>query len=751
MKQFKNRILTKLVMLAGLVSILGLWSCDPVYDLPVKPSVETSTESIVFEKEGGSEIIEFNSNREWTAKLIDNKLNDSTDWCTISSLFGDAGTNTITITVIDLDGDYREAFLLINSSGAGSEIPIMQLGIPVVSTMDATDVDESSATFIGNWFYSGEIEVTEIGFAVTPESSGDFTNIPLVLDSISQGTFSENIGDLISETNYLYKFYVKTADGEYFYSESKAFATDVAPVHLHVKDLVARGKELSVGGSKEMTESEFIAGSVSNVVEAGNKITLSIVDSNVSADVDAGKNVSNYGITVTIPADSSTIGAFQIGDVLKIRTKGGLLSNVNGNPLFAIKDRNNIKITSTGVVLDAVKVAHNQLNNYLAMYVAIENTQVTKSYLDNNLYPSWSATLFTMEVAESEESYLMQLPESASFAGDPVLTGSGTLKGIVAPGQVGYLLNPRTESDLAGLTNERFISLLELRFLDPAFNGILRITEASATFISIPYKNGDGSTIPAEITVTMEGAAAEGLSITGISNPTVEVGLGELKLEVTGTPLVEGDITFTIVGFDDYLTTTTVTTIVEKPDVPEIGNFEVVWDVSTCNYATEMAFTTNSNPAIIVSDLVGTNFNGSAETTKYKNDFATTGCDANTDENRLTDPGVYLTTTLNVPAGKVLQLSGLDITCRTKGGDSQVSIQYSFDGNNFTEIDYTIRASNEPATINLGKVEALKNVVEGSTVTFRIVPVNPISSAKWGINGKNTARGLAIYGEVVDK
>ena len=38
MRQFKNRISTKLMMLSILVSILGLWSCDPVYDLPVKPS-----------------------------------------------------------------------------------------------------------------------------------------------------------------------------------------------------------------------------------------------------------------------------------------------------------------------------------------------------------------------------------------------------------------------------------------------------------------------------------------------------------------------------------------------------------------------------------------------------------------------------------------------------------------------------------------------------------------------------------------
>ena len=70
------------------------------------------------------------------------------------------------------------------------------------------------------------------------------------------------------------------------------------------------------------------------------------------------------------------------------------------------------------------------------MYVTIENTQVTKPYLDTETYPTWSSTQFTMEVNGSEESFLMQVPVSAEFAGDPVLTGSGSLRGIVDPGRL---------------------------------------------------------------------------------------------------------------------------------------------------------------------------------------------------------------------------------------------------------------------------------------------------------------------------
>jgi len=753
MKQITHRILTRVMVASLFASIAGIWSCDPVYELPVEPTLTADAKYLIYGMDGGSQSITFTANRAWTAKLLDNQLNDSVEWCSLSSAEGKEGTHTITISVISLDGDYREAFLILNCSGAGAEIPVMQSGIPIVTAEEAASIYEAGATLTGNWYYSGEIDVTEIGFAIAEESSGNYTNIMLELDSISQGTFSEKISDLLSETTYLFKFYVKTASGEYYYSEAKTFTTDVVPVHLEVKDLVARGKALAVGGSQEQTLSEFIAVSISYVVEQDNLIKLSLVDSDCSSDIGEGKSVANYGIMVTIPSDSTMLGVYQVGDVLKVRTKGALLSNIDGNPLLALKDPASVEKTSTGYILDPVTVAHFELNDYLAMYVAIENTQVTKSYLDEELYPSWSNTVFTMEVSGSEQSYSMQVPDGASFAADSVLTGSGTLKGIVNPGQVGYLVNPRSASDLAGLSNDRFVSLLELRFLDPVFVGELTVGKPSTAYISLPYINGDGSTLTADISVTMSGTGvdslgADPLEVIGITDPTVGIGIGELRLEVTGTPVVKGEIIFSIVGFDAYLSNTTVNTTVITEYVPVVGNFEVVWDVSTCNYATSMAYTTNTNPDITVTDLIGVNFNGSGETTKYLQDFATTGCDANTDENRISEPYVYLTTSLTVAAGKVLHLSGMDITCRTNGGDSKVSFQYSFDGTNFTEFDYFYIGSIEPTTLKLGEIDALKNVVEGSTVTFRIVPVNPISTAKWGISGKSTDRGLAIYGDV---
>ncbi|HET9570261.1 MAG TPA: DUF5689 domain-containing protein [Bacteroidales bacterium] len=748
MKQLVLTISRKWMLLSMLVGLLGIWSCDNVSDLPEKPTLETDTEFLVFGLEGGSKTIEFNVNREWTAKLL-NK-NDST-WCTLSTVSGKAGNKKITVTVTALDGDFRQAILILNSSAAGKEIPIMQSGKPIVMTADAIDIDEANATLTGSWYYSGEIEVTHVGFSVAPASTGTYQDYNLVRDSIVQGNFAGIISSLSSETNYLYKAYVKTSTGETYYGEEKTFKTDAIPVHLAVKDLVARGKALSVGGSLTLTQSEYIDVVVSNVVESANTITLSLVDANCSADVAANKSVANYGITSTIPSNVSTLGVYKVGDVLTIRTKGSLLSNTNGNPLLAIQDVKYIKTNSTGQTLIPVTVAHTNLSNYLAMYVAVENTQVTKAYQNSTTYPSWGNTVFTMEVLDSEESYLMQLPSTSTFAGDAVRTGSGTLKGIVAPGLIGYLLSPRVASDVAGLTNTRFASMLELRFLSPVFNGVLTLGEASTCYISIPYRNGDNSTINASITVSASGDASTGLSFATLNNPTIGGGTGSLVLAVTGTPSVEGLISFTINGFDTYLTTNTVTATVVKPELPVIGNFEATWDVSTSNYATTIPFKTNTNPAITASSLVATNFNGSSTTTKWTTDLGTTGCDANTAANKLTAPSRYVTFSLKVSAGKILHLSGLDLVCRTNGGDSEVSVQYSLDGTTFTEINNKVEASGVADTINIGKFPALKTVVEGSTVTFRIVPVNTNAVAKWGIKGGTNTRGLAIYGDVSDK
>ena len=132
------------------------WSCsDASSELPEKPEMSFSGKPILFSEEGGERSVSFTTNRAWTAQLINNLDAAQQPWCTLSVESGGAGSHRITIEAQPLEGDYREAILILNASAAGGEITVMQSGQPVITTADAVAVDESAATLGGSWIYSG--------------------------------------------------------------------------------------------------------------------------------------------------------------------------------------------------------------------------------------------------------------------------------------------------------------------------------------------------------------------------------------------------------------------------------------------------------------------------------------------------------------------------------------------------------------------------------------------------------------------
>ena len=120
-----------LTMLAGMF----IASCnDPSAHLPETPGVEVLTsQSLLFPREGGSQSVHFETNRPWTAQVL-----NTPDWVTFTPEKGDAGNHEVVITVSQQPegANFREAVLVINSSAAGKDIHVMQSGKPIVSTRD---------------------------------------------------------------------------------------------------------------------------------------------------------------------------------------------------------------------------------------------------------------------------------------------------------------------------------------------------------------------------------------------------------------------------------------------------------------------------------------------------------------------------------------------------------------------------------------------------------------------------------------
>ncbi|MBR5850643.1 MAG: BACON domain-containing protein [Alistipes sp.] len=722
--------------LAGLMLLLlaaFAGSCnDPSSQLPEAPSMSELSDVIYFSEEGGTQTISFSTNRAWTASLMNNLTSANEPWCELSAESGAAGPHKIAINVTPLQGDYREAILLLNASATGAEIVISQSGQPVITTNEASDINEAKATLSGAWRYSGEIEVSEFGFEVATKSNGTYTRYP-VAEKAEDGSFAYQLTALSAETSYLYRIYIQTPDVVYT-GEVKEFKTDKAAAPIAVSTLKEAIFQLAKGGSKNYTENDLIKGVVIAAYAADETQAASLL-------LQDGTQ-ANSGIRVILSEQGAA--TYQKGNYLEVRLKYGKMEHSEQGLASIVAPADGIRLLENNKSVEVVAVDHTKLADYEAMCVAIEQSQLTRLFTNATNYPTWSAAeLWGVEVNGSEKSYSIHVPANSALASQVPATGSGTVKGLVelyANGE--YVLCCQKSEDVAGLTNDRFASLLDLAFLQPEFKGSLVVDEPASGSVVIPYRNGDYSTLPGTISVEVSGEAAEGISVASVTDFQIGAGSGEITLAVSGTPTTAGVITFTVIGLDELGNKNSCTAEVIAPAVPEVGNFEAIWNTGTAKGDSVMKLSSNSNASIEVSDWTLHASSSNITATKWA-DFAATGWDAN---ESVLAPVQYFETTLKVGVGAKLVLSGMDITHRINGGDVTLSVQYAINGGAFAEIESMLLTSaTEPFTVNLGKVAALTSVVEGSVVTIRLVPKATSSSIKWGIKAKSR---FAVYGNV---
>lgn len=123
------------------------------------------------------------------------------------------------------------------------------------------------------------------------------------------------------------------------------------------------------------------------------------------------------------------------------------------------------------------------------------------------------------------------------------------------------------KSNTYRLDNVAFATEIGLSFGTPDFSGILKAgTAISGAKITIPYSHAKG-TESFDISVAASGEAAAGINPLRVTKTLTE-GSGEIELEITGTPTVAGDVTFTIDGING-LTGNTVDTKVASSEAPD--------------------------------------------------------------------------------------------------------------------------------------------------------------------------------------
>lgn len=732
----KKNIRSKCLMLL-LPTVFMFAGCDKTSRLPEKPELVSSASELLFPMSGGDQTVSFETNRAWTAMVDTTGISSDVSWCTISATGGESGGHAITVTVEGMEGDYREAKLILNASAAGKVIRIMQSGVPLVTTGAPSEITESSAVLSMTWRYSGDISLSGMGFALKESSASDFSDLSIEETGVP-GTYTLAAEGLKSSTGYAVKAFVETADGARYEGEEVTFTTAEAPRMVPISEIKAMGREVAAGGASTVTENliveaTVIASYVAPSPEAEpvpEAMSVSVEETKIIVVDGTGKD---SGITLNLE-DGTNV--YERGDRISVRVKDAAISHTGSGAVYLKPLPSMIEKLSSGEPVAPVTVSHTELAGYESMYVTVGNTQLLSSYSDQ---ATWSSSdRLSFEVEGSDESYDAFVPASSEIASEAPSMNSGSVSGIVVSDDVSsYLLMLSSRDDVAGLDGERFESLLTLSFMEPEFSGVMHVGEKIANaVIRIEYRNGDGTVLD-NVSATVSGPASEGISVVPVSDVTL-TGSGYMDLVVEGTPAVEGEVTFTVAGIDG-LDNPSCSAVVEQPYVPVVGNFNVSWDFNGIDKsASEVPLAGGSSASgIEVSPMSHV---GTGEKNNWRDSWGFDGWDTNGADS----PSKYFTFSVVVPQGRSLDLTGMDLIYRINPKSSTVDlyVQYSVNGAPFRNAYKVLKsAETDHPSIPLGTLSDLTGIAEGSTVVFRIFAISTDKSLVWGLS-----KTLSLYG-----
>ena len=203
----------------------------------------------------------------------------------------------------------------------------------------------------------------------------------------------------------------------------------------------------------------------SDVKVTGKTLVKGTVVSNFRSASNGG--VNNYTSQKTIVIQDATGGLqlycaqdntnFAFGDIVQVDLTDQTLSvynsgpiQVNGLPLNRIS-----KLGNETPVARQVTIEQFMSNAVESQYVAIPDVQVAASDLDKTYGNSNAHTSINM-VAKTGETFVIFTSKYASFIGQKVPSGSGTVKGVTMKYGTTMQLCLTSLNDAAGLTGDRF-------------------------------------------------------------------------------------------------------------------------------------------------------------------------------------------------------------------------------------------------------------------------------------------------------
>lgn len=421
---------------------------------------------------------------------------------------------------------------------------------PVVTTANASNVDETSATLGGSIADADLADYSAVGVEYVVFASGnepDWTGAVKVPAAAKAATWTVNVTGLTNETQYAFRAYATPNTGDILYGDHKTFITNGggSATAITIPELLQISKGSLISESQDKVLTAVVCGD-----PTGNNFSFGTLYVMTEGATQGGNGIVIYNNS----SEDFNVADYALGDKLKITLQANvaMIDEYNGVKQITGVTTYHVEKSGTATVTP-INVAPADLASYVSMPATVQQASTAKAGIwctassnGNHTFAS-GGTNFTVNVNK----------RATVFQDIPYAAATGNITGIVTMYSGKGQIAPRNLSDVEAFK----VTTPTITEITPS-SLVWTADDTSEKTVTIKGVNFSGFTLS---TLTSFNAAVDGTTVK-ISPKAANTGDADLKetLTITATGGNSATVTLTQNGASAGLTITITPTTTDS-------------------------------------------------------------------------------------------------------------------------------------------------------------------------------------------
>lgn len=421
---------------------------------------------------------------------------------------------------------------------------------PVVTTANASNVDETSATLGGSIADADLADYSAVGVEYVVFASGntpDWTGAVKAPAAAKAATWTVNVTGLTNETQYAFRAYATPNTGDILYGDHKTFITNGggSATAITIPELLQISKGSLISESQDKVLTAVVCGD-----PTGNNFSFGTLYVMTEGATQGGNGIVIYNNS----SEDFNVADYALGDKLKITLQANvaMIDEYNGVKQITGVTTYHVEKSGTATVTP-INVAPADLASYVSMPATVQQASTAKAGIwctassnGNHTFAS-GGTNFTVNVNK----------RATVFQDIPYAAATGNITGIVTMYSGKGQIAPRNLSDVEAFK----VTTPTITEITPS-SLVWTADDTSEKTVTIKGVNFSGFTLS---TLTSFNAAVDGTTVK-ISPKAANTGDADLKetLTITATGGNSATVTLTQNGASAGLTITITPTTTDS-------------------------------------------------------------------------------------------------------------------------------------------------------------------------------------------